>query len=182
MIALVGALAVITTFSSCAKEKPTADFTIDVTSPVEGQINLKNTSIGATSFLWDFGDGVTSTIESPSHTYSKNGSYVIELTAKNSGGNDSKTRTINIQDVKGSVLFWTNANGNGPISITVNNSYQGQITKYYSSGTPSCGADGCITVRLPEGTYSFKGDDGSGQWTGNVTIQSGGCVTQRLLQ
>src|SRR5688572_4115102 len=35
---------------------------------------------GANSWMWDFGDGTTSTIENPSHTYLSPGSYTITLT------------------------------------------------------------------------------------------------------
>ncbi len=32
-------------------------------------VNFTNNSTGATNFQWDFGDGTTSTVNSPSHTY-----------------------------------------------------------------------------------------------------------------
>jgi PKD repeat protein len=41
-----------------------------------------------TSWLWDFGDGTTSTEKNPVHTYSKAGTYTVNLTVKNSGGED----------------------------------------------------------------------------------------------
>ena len=55
---------------------PTASFTA---SPVSGtaplQVGFTDTSGGeATSWLWDFGDGVTSTSQNPSHTYTSPGS------------------------------------------------------------------------------------------------------------
>ncbi|MCK5066653.1 MAG: PKD domain-containing protein [Bacteroidales bacterium] len=40
-----------------------------------------NNSIDAVSYLWDFGDGNTSTDENPSHTYEKGGVYTITLVA-----------------------------------------------------------------------------------------------------
>jgi hypothetical protein len=44
---------------------------------------------GPTSWLWDFGDGYTSTSQNPNHTYTVPGTYVISLTATNSGGSDT---------------------------------------------------------------------------------------------
>jgi len=44
---------------------------------------------GATSWLWDFGDGSTSTSQNPSHTYNIVGSYTVSLTASNNGGSDT---------------------------------------------------------------------------------------------
>jgi gliding motility-associated-like protein len=40
-----------------------------------------NTTTGATAYLWEFGDGATSSEAVPSHQYTKNGSYEIYLTA-----------------------------------------------------------------------------------------------------
>lgn len=42
-------------------------------------------------YLWDFGDGTTSTLENPSHVYQENGSYVITLTGTNQFGSRSST-------------------------------------------------------------------------------------------
>jgi Zn-dependent metalloprotease/uncharacterized membrane protein len=47
------------------------------TAPVTAQF-VNNSSIGA-SFLWDFGDGTTSTLASPTHTYTSIGSYTVKL-------------------------------------------------------------------------------------------------------
>ena len=40
-----------------------------------------NTSIGAFGFIWDFGDGTTSTEVSPTHVYSEGGTYTVQLTS-----------------------------------------------------------------------------------------------------
>jgi PKD repeat protein len=45
-----------------------------------------------TSWKWDFGDGVTSTEQNPSHTYQKEGTYTVSLTATNTFGSDTKVR------------------------------------------------------------------------------------------
>jgi gliding motility-associated-like protein len=49
-------------------------------------VNFINLSQEADSFLWNFGDGNTSTEKSPLHTYSIPGSYDIILTASNENG------------------------------------------------------------------------------------------------
>jgi len=41
------------------------------------------------SWLWDFGDGQTSTERNPVHVYMNAGTYTVTLTVKNSGGEDS---------------------------------------------------------------------------------------------
>jgi PKD repeat protein len=47
---------------------------------------FNNTSLNAVSYLWDFGDGTTSTDSLPIHTYSELGSYAVSLVAFGSGG------------------------------------------------------------------------------------------------
>ena len=44
-------------------------------------INFLNNSTGATDFLWDFGDGNTSTLRTPSHTFDFPGIYEVTLIA-----------------------------------------------------------------------------------------------------
>jgi len=47
------------------------------------------------TYSWDFGDGTTSTEQSPSHTYAKAGSYTASLTVTDSkGGTSQKTVPI----------------------------------------------------------------------------------------
>jgi PKD repeat protein len=48
-------------------------------------------SSGATSWLWDFGDGNTSTDQLPIHTYATHGVYTVSLTVSNDGGTTTET-------------------------------------------------------------------------------------------
>ncbi len=41
---------------------------------------------------WTFGDGGTSTLQNPSHTYAAAGTYTVTLTAANAGGSDTETK------------------------------------------------------------------------------------------
>lgn len=45
------------------------------------------------SWLWNFGDGTTSTAQNPSHTYSTNGTFTVTLTTSNDYGDDTETKT-----------------------------------------------------------------------------------------
>jgi len=49
-------------------------------------INFTNLSSGAVSSLWDFGDGNTSIVVNPSHTYQDTGTYLVNLTVTNQYG------------------------------------------------------------------------------------------------
>ncbi|MGI4020160.1 MAG: PKD domain-containing protein [Janthinobacterium lividum] len=46
-------------------------------------VSFKNLSTNADSYLWDFGDGSTSTDVNPQHLYTKKGSFTVKLTATN---------------------------------------------------------------------------------------------------
>jgi len=53
--------------------------------------DFTNTSTNATSYSWTFGDGTTSTEESPNHTYAANGQYTVCLTVTGTCGTEPTT-------------------------------------------------------------------------------------------
>jgi len=59
-------------------------------------IALNNTSLYATSYMWDFGDGSTSTAMNPTYSYTTPGVYRVTLTVTGPGGTDSKSRLVNV--------------------------------------------------------------------------------------
>ena len=69
---------------------PLASFTPTpaIVSNLSPNSTMINTSIGAVSYSWDFGDNETSNLNNPSHYFSDSdtGTYVITLTATNSFG------------------------------------------------------------------------------------------------
>lgn len=81
---------------------PIADFTIMnlPLSTLDPTTGFDNTSIGATSYLWDFGDGsFTSTVFEPMHTYPDNesGEYAITLIAySDEGCSSTKVKYIHV--------------------------------------------------------------------------------------
>lgn len=65
--------------------KITADFSADKTAGM-APLNVNFTNLSEpdwliTSYLWDFGDGITSTLSDPSHTYTATGHFTVTLTA-----------------------------------------------------------------------------------------------------
>jgi PKD repeat protein len=47
-----------------------------------------------TSYLWNFGDKTTSTLQNPVHKYTKAGKYTVTLKVKNAAGSNTKTMSI----------------------------------------------------------------------------------------
>ncbi|MDD5186810.1 MAG: PKD domain-containing protein [Methanoregula sp.] len=74
---------------------PVANFTASRRAGIEPiSIQFNDTSAGyPTSWAWDFGDGTTSTTRNPAHTYSAVGNYTVNLTAINTLGSNTSTRT-----------------------------------------------------------------------------------------
>ncbi|RYY24364.1 MAG: PKD domain-containing protein, partial [Sphingobacteriaceae bacterium] len=68
---------------------PTAAFDASPAIPGNASVPLTvsftNRSVNADSYLWDFGDGTTSTQTNPQHLYTKKGSFTVKLTAINKG-------------------------------------------------------------------------------------------------
>ncbi|HNW38138.1 MAG TPA: PKD domain-containing protein, partial [Methanosarcina vacuolata] len=75
--------------------KPVVNFSASPTSGTAPlTVEFIDTSTGIpTGWKWNFGDGKTSTIQNPSHVYSKAGNYTVKLTASNVAGNNMVRKT-----------------------------------------------------------------------------------------
>jgi hypothetical protein len=66
-----------------------------ISDTCSGTIRFTSTSINApTTYYWDFGDGNTSTIVNPAHTYSMNGIYSATLIGCNAAGCDTSVQNV----------------------------------------------------------------------------------------
>lgn len=77
---------------------PKAEFSFDQDCSMPGEIQFYDASAGAETWSWTFGDGGTSNLPNPSHTYPGNGSYLVTLTVFNSqtGCEHSQSMTVNV--------------------------------------------------------------------------------------
>jgi PKD repeat protein/DMSO/TMAO reductase YedYZ molybdopterin-dependent catalytic subunit len=84
-------------------------------------VKFTDTSTGATSRLWAFGDGATSTEKNPSHKYTTAGVYTATLTVTNSSGSASKQViiTVNSPAMKKPVAKFTQNKYSGKVPLTV---------------------------------------------------------------
>lgn len=74
---------------------PVADFALRAQQSAM-TISFYDRSSDATAYLWDFGDGTTSTVARPYHTYATAGLYNVTLAVANAAGSDSKTVQVNV--------------------------------------------------------------------------------------
>lgn len=71
------------------------NFTISNSSGCAGTFSFTNSSVSTflpNTYLWNFGDGSTSTAPNPSHTYATQGTYFVNLTTTDSNGCKSDIR------------------------------------------------------------------------------------------
>lgn len=94
-ILLIFALATAINYTSCKKdsEKP-APFVFYSVSVDGATVTFTNESKGASTYQWDFGDGTSSTDESPTHTYPGKGKYVPTLYATSTSGVKAEASTV----------------------------------------------------------------------------------------
>jgi gliding motility-associated-like protein len=65
-------------------DPPVASYTANI--PCGLMATFTDASTGAIGYSWDFGDGFTSGIPSPAHTYASDGTYLVTLIATNASG------------------------------------------------------------------------------------------------
>lgn len=123
-------------------------------------VNFTNISSGAVSYIWDFGDGTTSTTVSPSHVYAQNGTFTVRLVAINAAGcHDTLTRTamVNVGNLAaGFNMSASNVCANAPVTFT-NTTTPGisNVKWYFGDGDTSTTISPVHQYRAP-GTYTVK--------------------------
>ncbi len=145
---------------------PFADFSANKRlAYVSSFIQFTSTSNGATSYLWDFGDGTTSTLANPSKQYLTPGLYNVSLTIN--GGANNKLINSYIQILPYRPVPYTLALG-GSFDLNPND---------FGSETPSgvAFARGNSTVASKSGTAS-----GSFAWVTGITGNYGDNNDTRL--
>jgi parallel beta-helix repeat protein len=90
-----GAVAKDTCIITVNNVKPQADFSFtpasgDVTTIFEFNPSVSDTDGTVTDYMWDFGDGTTSTLAKPNHQYQASGTYSVSLIAQDDDGHNSE--------------------------------------------------------------------------------------------
>jgi len=134
-----------------------ADFAASPTSGLAPlTVVFTNTSTGDyTASLWDFGDEVTSTLESPTHTYAVGGFFTVTLTVSGPGGNDTLTRGNYITvytPVQAAFTAWPTS-GLAPLTVAFINTSTGD----YTASLWDFGDGVTCTLESPTHTYTTAG-------------------------
>ncbi|GJM34085.1 MAG: hypothetical protein DHS20C18_30860 [Saprospiraceae bacterium] len=112
-------------------------------------IDLSNQSTAANNYHWDFGDGDTSTAVTPSHTYSEDGTYTIQLIAENDCGSDTTTQSITVLTPPVAEIIADVTSGCGPLTVqyTASPIEPGQTYAWnFFGGNPATSSDPNPTV------------------------------------
>ncbi len=107
-------------------------------SPTSGyrpmEVDFTDHSSGSpTSWSWEFGDGATSTLQNPSHTYTELGSYTVTLTIDGPLGEKSLTKTnyITVAEQPPVADFTgTPRTGGAPLNVQFTAQTEGIIDSY----------------------------------------------------
>ncbi|MFA5445224.1 MAG: DUF2341 domain-containing protein [Bacteroidales bacterium] len=136
---------------------PVTTFTASPTAGL-APLTVQFTDISAgtpTSWLWNFGDGGTSTTQNPQHTYAAPGTYSVNLTATNEYGSDYELKTDYIT-VYSPITAQFTANvtgGTAPVSVQFTDLSTGGPTAWswtFGDGNTS-------TDQNPAHTYTTAG-------------------------
>ena len=144
-----------------AVDPPEVDFSA---TPLSGDVPLSvsfsDLSTGViTAWTWDFGDGTTSSAESPTHTYTEGGSYPVSLVVEGPGGYDATIRSDFVLVTEPVAEFsGTPQVGVLPLPVSFTDESVGTITAWswnFGDGGTSSEANPTYIYAL-EGTYSVS--------------------------
>jgi PKD repeat protein len=147
-------------YSTCGVA-PLSDFNGDPTNGVAPlMVQFTDNSLGLpSSWQWDFGDGITSSEQNPSHSYTTSGMYTVRLTTSNYGGSNTRTKvgyiTITATPVPVTDFTGTPTTGTVPLTVQFTDKSTGSSTSwawdFNNDGTTDS------TVQNPTFTYAAAG-------------------------
>ena len=129
---------------------PTAEFSYTIS---DFDVTLTNSSINATSYSWDFGDGKSSTEFSTSHTYTQKGTYTIKLVVKdNNDASDEFSMNVKVGFPHAAYSYVADK-----LSVTFTNSSSNATSYSWDFGDSTTSTEANPTHVFPEeGKYTVK--------------------------
>ncbi len=159
---------------------PTALEAAFIGSPLTGQAPLTvvftdTSDVGQTnslSYVWDFGDGMTSTQRHPTHTYTQTGAFTVRLTVFSSGAHDTMTKVnyvhVDAPQVQAGFVA-TPTEGLAPLSVNFTDMSKGVIPSgpWISTWAWNFGDGATSSARNPTHIYTE-----AGVYTVSLTVDS----------
>jgi len=173
------------------RTSPSADFTADITQgcePVTVHFSDNTTAggpdLGLYTYLWNFGDGTSSALKNPVHTYTHYGIYTVTLTVSTAMGCDDteiKTDFIVVWKQPEAAFSTTPANGVisvSALSITFNNQSVEAENYLWDFGDGNTSSESS-----PSHHYEVSPDADNQVYTVFLTTTSGqGCIDTASAQ
>jgi len=191
-----GSNSVVQTAVIVAPLPPKVDFAIsNGNCQAPCSVNFTNKTIDANTFLWEFADSTSSTLENPSKTYTQGGAFVVKLTATGPGGTASKSDTVTIRKPAEVTAAFTIANQacTAPCSVSFTNQSANATSFGWEFGDGTTSTETNPTKQYTKaGNYSVRltatGPGGNKSTSQNIaikavpepiasfTISNGGCT------
>jgi len=136
---------------SCKKEETSSGLKAVFSYVPDGfKVSFTNFSTGATSYVWDFGDGSdSSTLKGPTHVFPAKGQFLVKLTARNETETSTFIDTVliigpNIK-IDGDFTDWAYVGynhemleGSGGTLLAIKTYASSGYLNFYLEGTPDC--------------------------------------------
>ncbi len=149
-------------------------------------VQFDNLTTGATSYLWDFGDGATSQQVAPHHEYAQAGTYEVSLIAFGSCGTDTVVQAVQVTltglDLPSFVRalrLYPNPN-DGRFAVEVEHAWPLELQlidmwgRRHHTATLDTRTASRVWIEgrhLPKGVYLLRLSDGRNVWYEKVVIQ-----------
>jgi len=145
-------------YVTASEPAPVADF---VGSPLSGdaplRVDFTDFSTGTvTTWSWDFGDGGSSALQNPSHTYTTPGTYTVSLTVTGPGGSDTRTAVDYVtagEPAPVADFVGTPLSGDAPLLVAFTDLSTGSVTTW----SWDFGDGGSSALQSPSHTYASAG-------------------------